>query len=266
MGPNQSHNAWTIEPPVGCRFANQLGGEVTLYFPRGQEKAVHDHVIKRVHEAYLASLKQGYAGAVLAPPHAAPSHAAAIDMRSAYPSPAAVVPQVMPGQARTQVVKMPDGSESTITFHGDPPALASGPGMQTIGGTLASHPLDQLAGASAPPFTPSSAQSAHASAPRSAQAGLPAGDLPAGEAGEEVEALLAEVSDTIPPPVLTQCPHVQDVGDGVHEVQCSLPPHARGIHAVKAGESHYPLNLAPASTWRKRVVEVPPMPEELGGT
>jgi len=201
MGPNHTHNAWTIEPLPGARFVNQLAGEVTLYFPRGQEKAMHDHVIKAVHEAYKRSL--GLGAPAPAPATSAPLAAPAAPAITAHPP---VVPSGPPGTVpRQRTVKMQDGSESVITEY--VPA-AEGPHVTT---PLNPHPLDQLR--AAPP--------APAASP---------------EVDPEIEAILG-ASDTLPPPpALTRCPEVHAMNED-YEVQCSLAPHTTGQHAAKVGDT-----------------------------
>lgn len=262
-------NQWTIEPPHGCRFANQLGGEVTLFFPRGSEKAIRDYVIRAVNEAYKRSLTVP----VFAPPPPAagpqPTHTPnatptaaphgmvprtrTVKMQdgseatiteyvptSQGPHLAPAPPAAPVAHAGTRVVKMPDGSEATIT---EAPAQGYS-GARIVDNVSAypmlpinAHPLDRLAAGTG-------AHAAHAEQPTFAPLAPPQGDE------LDVEALLAEPADTVPPPAnLTQCAYLHAV-DADHVVQCSLAPHASGMHAIKHEGAFYPLNLAPRETWK----------------
>lgn len=96
MVPNQGHNAWKLDPPAGCRFANEMGGEVTLYFPRGREKEIHDSIIKSVHEQYLRATQSPapvFASSVAPMPakNLIPDHAV-FNPAQVHTQPAGVVP------------------------------------------------------------------------------------------------------------------------------------------------------------------------------
>lgn len=251
---NPSHlSQWTIEPPHGCRFANMVGGEVTIYFPRGAEKAVHDYIIRAVHEAYkrslvMPALAQGPAPTHPQPVHtpnttpsAAPAGMVPVTRAVRMPDrseatiteyvPASQGPHVaapVPTAPTSRVVRMPDGSEATITDVAPPaPARAVQTRVSVAAAPLplTAHPLEQLAGHALPPPEPE---------PETL----------------DVEAFLQQ-GDTVPPPAsLTQCAHLHAI-DKDHVVQCSLEPHTTGMHVIKVGSTFYPLHLAPQETWKR---------------
>lgn len=86
MVPNRTHNAWTLEPPAGCRFFNQVGGEVTLFFPRGQEQAVHDWIVRQLAERLAGGVTKPLSEPVTKRDLPSPARAAVIDHVAAYPA------------------------------------------------------------------------------------------------------------------------------------------------------------------------------------
>ena len=198
MVPNQGHNAWKIDPPAGCRFANEMGGEVTLYFPRGREKEIHDSIIKSVHEQYLR--------ATLTPAPVFASSVAAVPAQNIIPDHAVF----NPAQVHTQPAGVVTSQVPNI------------PG-------IAPHPLDELIAKS--------------------QAEIDAAN--AGMAAKAEADLQAILTDTQGEPAPVDCPHVYEMNES-HYSQCSLHPGHLGLHAVKYGEILYPLNLAPAPTWKSK--------------
>ena len=88
MIPNAAHNQWTIEPPHGCRFANQIGGEVTIFFPAGREKEVRAHIVKELNR--LIGLTAAPAASALPAAPVAPSAPAAVPINTAAAYPSAI--------------------------------------------------------------------------------------------------------------------------------------------------------------------------------
>lgn len=115
MVPNRTHNAWTLEPPAGCRFFNQVGGEVTLFFPRGQEQAVHDWIVRQLAERLAGGVTKPLSEPVTKRDLPSPARAAVIDHVTAYPASLVVAPAGYYGTTGPAIVPESDVTSSVCT-------------------------------------------------------------------------------------------------------------------------------------------------------